>query len=185
MLAENWARLKRVTFDLLRHDGRSETLTREVYEYGDGATVLPYDPGRGTVLLVRQFRVAAEMNGGNGFLIEACAGLLDGDAPEVCASREAEEELGCRVSDLKRLATAYAAPGAIAERLSLFTARYSRADRISNGGGLAGEGEDIEVIEMPLAKAFAAIGKEIIDMKTILLLYALMAETGDGGQASR
>lgn len=185
MLADNWAKLKRITFDLLRRDGRTERLVREVYEYGDGAAVLPYDASRGTVLLVRQFRVAAEMNGGNGFLLEACAGLLDGDPPDVCATREAEEELGCRVHDLKPLATAYAAPGAIAERLSLFTARYTRSDRISAGGGLEGEGEDIEVIEMPLARAYAAIGKDIIDMKTILLLYALMAETGDGGQASR
>ncbi|MBN8997347.1 MAG: NUDIX domain-containing protein [Rhizobiales bacterium] len=185
ILADNWAKLKRVTFDLVRRDGRKSTVVREVYEYGDGAAVLPYDASRGTILLARQFRVAAELHGGNGFLLEACAGLLDGDTPEACALREAEEELGCRIRDLKRLATAYAAPGAIAERLSLFTARYSRADRISTGGGLEGEGEDIEVVEMPLARAFAAIGKDIIDMKTILLLYALMAETGDGGQASR
>src|SRR6185312_11593519 len=120
-----------------------------------------------------------------GFLLEACAGLLDGDDPETCARREAEEELGYRMRELKRIANAYAAPGAVAERLGLFTARYSPADRLSGGGGLEGEGEDIEVVELPLDKAFAMIGKEIVDMKTILLLYALMAETGDDGEASR
>ncbi len=112
-----------------------------------------------TVLLIRQFRVAAELNGGNGFIIEACAGLLDGDAPEVCARREGEEELGYRVRDLHRVATAYVAPGAVAERLSLFTARYSPADRISAGGGEEGEGEDIEVIEMQFSEALAMIGR--------------------------
>jgi nudix-type nucleoside diphosphatase (YffH/AdpP family) len=184
-ISDNWAKVRRVTFDLRRRDGRSETLVREVYEYGDGAAVLPCDPQRGTVLLVRQFRIAAELYGGDGFLLEACAGLLDGDDPETCARREAEEELGYRVHGLKRIANAYAAPGAVAERLSLFTARYSPADRLSAGGGLEGEGEDIEVIELPLDKAFAMIGKEIVDMKTILLLYALMAETGGDGKASR
>jgi nudix-type nucleoside diphosphatase (YffH/AdpP family) len=184
-IAASWAKVKRVTFDLVRRDGRTETLVREVYEYGDGAAVIPCDPERGTVLLVRQFRIAAELNGGNGLLLEACAGLLDGDDPETCALREAEEELGYRVHGLRRIANAYAAPGAVAERLSLFTARYDPAGRLSAGGGLEGEGEDIEVVELPLDKAFAMIGKEIVDMKTILLLYALMAETGDTWRADR
>jgi nudix-type nucleoside diphosphatase (YffH/AdpP family) len=185
VIADNWAKLSRVTFDLTRRDGRTERLVREVYEYGDGAAVLPYDQARGTILLVRQFRAAAELNGGEGFILEACAGLLDGDDAETCARREAEEELGYRVRSVRKLATAYVAPGAVAERLTLFTARYSPADRLSNGGGLEGEGEDIEVVELPLDKAFGMIGRGIVDMKTILLLYALMAETGDDGRASR
>lgn len=185
VIAKNWATLSRVTVDLTRRDGRTETLVREVYQYGDGAAVLPYDRARGTILLVRQFRAPAEVNGGNGFLLEACAGLLDGDAPETCARREAEEELGYRIHALRKLVTAYVAPGAVAERVTLFTARYTAADRLSAGGGLAGEGEDIEVLELTLDRAFAMIGSEIIDMKTILLLYGLMAETGDDGKASR
>lgn len=185
VIFSGWAKVKRVTFDLTRRDGRKATLVREVYEYGDGAAVLPYDPVRGTVLLVRQFRIAAELNGGNGFLIEACAGLLDGDEPAACARREGEEELGYGLREIRPLARAYAAPGAIAERLSLFTARYSPADRISDGGGEEHEGEDIEVLEMKLTEALAMIGRgEIIDMKTIVLLLQLQIEAGLSGEAA-
>ena len=100
-----------------------------------GATVLPYDRGRGTVLLVKQFRLPAYLHDRDGFLIETCAGLLDGDEPAVCARREAEEELGFRLSNLRHMATTYMTPGAVTERLSLFLADYDQAARIGDGGG--------------------------------------------------
>ena len=171
ILSSLWGTLKKITFDLTRRDGRVETLSREVYDFGDGVAVLPYDARRDTVLLIRQFRLPPHLAGASGCLIEACAGLLDGDEPETCARREAEEELGYRLGRLIRAFTIHTSPGVIMERLSLFVAPYTPADRISAGGGEPGEGEDIEVLELPFAEALAMIGRgEIIDAKTILLL---------------
>ena len=127
-------------------------LVREVHDHGHGATVLPYDAKRGTVLLVRQFRLPAYLHDHDGFIIETCAGLLDGDDPAQCAKREAEEELGFRLANLRYMTTVYMTPGAVTERLSLFIADYDHDARIGAGGGEAHEGEDIEVIEMRLRR---------------------------------
>lgn len=170
-LSAAWGRLKRVTLDLLRRDGSTATLVREVYDFGNGAAVLPIDRTRGTVLLIRQFRLPAMLAGGSGFLIEACAGLLDGDTPEACAMREAEEELGYRLKSVIPAVTIHTSPGVVTERLFLFTADYTPADRITVGGGHAEEGEDIEILEMPLVEALAMVERgEIVDAKTIILL---------------
>lgn len=174
ILSDDWAILKKTTFDYRRRDGVWETQVRQTYDRGDGAAILPFDPERGTVLLVRQFRWPAFVTGHKEPLIEACAGLLDKDDAETCIRKEAEEELGYRLNGVKLLFTPYMSPGSVTERLWLFAARYSPADRISEGGGAPEEGEDIEVLEMPVDDAMAAISDgRIIDAKTILLLQHL------------
>ena len=178
LLSDGWTKLKKIVLDYRRGDGRWDTQTREVYERGEAATVLPYDPDRGTVLLVRQFRLPVYLASGAETMLEACAGVLDEDEDaETCIRREAEEEMGCRLRNLKRLCAAYTIPGCVTEKVTFFTARYSPADRISAGGGHPDEGEDIEVVEMGLGDAFAATRDgRIIDAKTIVLVQALMLE---------
>jgi nudix-type nucleoside diphosphatase (YffH/AdpP family) len=123
VLSDDWAVLKEVTFDYRRRDGRLERHVRQTYDRGNGAAILPYDPDRGTVLLVRQFRLPAYMNGHPEPLIEACAGLLDAESPEACIRREAEEELGYRLRKVERVFEAFMSPGSVTERLVFFTAR--------------------------------------------------------------
>ena len=171
ILSDDWAVLKKTTFDYHRRDGRWETQVRQTYDRGDGAAVLPFDPDRKTVLLVRQFRYPCYVNGHAEPMIEVCAGKLDADDPEACVRREAEEELGYRLGDIRRVFNSFMSPGSITERLSLFVARYSPADRVSAGGGHADEGEDIEVLELTLDEAMTMIARgDINDAKTVMLL---------------
>jgi nudix-type nucleoside diphosphatase (YffH/AdpP family) len=132
------------------------------------------------VLLVRQFRFAAFDSGHPEPLLEVCAGLLDGDRPEECARREAEEELGYRPRDFRLLSNPFMSPGSLTERVALFTATYTAADRVSDGGGRADETEDIEIVEMTLADAYAATQDgRIIDAKTIVLIqHLILTEQG-------
>lgn len=176
-LSESWGTLKKTTFDYRARSGGWQTQTRETYDKGDGAAILPFDPVRGTVLLTRQFRYPAYAVGHEEPLIEACAGLLDADDPETAIRREAEEELGYRLRHVEHLYTAFMSPGSLTERLAFFTAEYTPADRISDGGGHAEEGEDIEVLEMTLDEALAAVRDgRIADAKTILLLQHVRLE---------
>lgn len=178
-LSQGWAKLDRYTIRYQRSDGREDVLRREVHDHGHGASVLPYDARRGTVLLVRQFRLPAYLHDHDGFLVEACAGLLDGDDPAQCAKREAEEELGFRLSNLRFMTTVYSTPGAVTERLSLFTADYDHGSRIGAGGGEAHEGEDIEVMEIPFDDMRRMVQEgRIIDAKTVLLSLFLERELG-------
>lgn len=171
VLSDDWAVLKKITFDYTRRDGRVERQVRQTYDRGHGAVILPYDPARGTVLLARQFRLPAYVCGHPEPLIEACAGLLDKDDPETCIRRETEEELGYRLRHVEKVFHVFMSPGSVTERLMFFVARYSPDDRVSHGGGDAHEGEDIEVLEPTLDEALAMIDRgEIIDAKTILLL---------------
>lgn len=175
LLSDNWGVLKKTTFDYRNSKGVWEPQVRETYDRGHGATVLPFDPDRGTVLLVRQFRYPAYVEGHEEPLLEACAGLLDADDPETCARREAEEELGYRLRDLELIMMPFMSPGSVTEKLAFFTAHYSAADRVSDGGGHVEEGEDIEVVEMPLRDAYdACLDGRIIDAKTIILVQHLM-----------
>jgi nudix-type nucleoside diphosphatase (YffH/AdpP family) len=177
VLSDEWAVLKKTVFDYRRSDGTWETQTRQTYDRGDGAVILPYDRERQTVLMVRQFRYPAYVTGHPEPLIEACAGLLDEDDPETCIRREAEEELGYRLRDVRRLYAPYMSPGSVTERLWFFVADYRPADRISEGGGSADEGEDIEVMELTLDKSLAMIESgDIIDAKTIMLVQHLALE---------
>ncbi|MBX4826788.1 NUDIX domain-containing protein [Klebsiella grimontii] len=174
LLSDNWYTLKKYTFELLRRDGRWQEQSREAYDRGNGAVILLYNREKQTVVLVRQFRFPVWINGHDGFLIEAAAGLLDNASPEARIVAEAEEETGFRVTRIEPVFIAYMSPGSVTEKLYFFIAEYSADDRHGDGGGLATEGEDIEVLEWPLEKALRAIGEgEIVDAKTIMLLQHL------------
>jgi nudix-type nucleoside diphosphatase (YffH/AdpP family) len=171
ILASHRFPLREIAFDYRRADGRWQTQRHEVYECSDAAAILPYDPRRGTILLARQFRLAAYLRQHTGQVLEACAGMLDGSDPETRICAEAEEELGCRLRRVWRLFTLFASPGVSTERLTYFVAEYAAEDRISPGGGRAEEGEDIEVLELPLGEAMQMVARgEIVDAKTVILL---------------
>ncbi len=171
ILARDKYTLTKTTFDYRRRDGAWQTLSRETYDRGNGAAILLYDPARRTVLLTRQFRYPAYANGHPAPLVEVVAGMLDEHSPEETIRREAEEEAGYRIAAPRRIFEAFMSPGAVTERLVFFVAAYSAADRISEGGGLKAEGEDIELLEPTLDDALAMIATgEIMDAKTIMLL---------------
>lgn len=171
-LADNRFRLEKVTFDQPGRDGSPEVLEREVYHPGPGAAVLPINRARGTVLLVRQLRIPAFVNGDGPMLVEACAGMIDeGDAPEDTVRKEAEQEMGYRIRAVRKVLELYMSPGASTEKLHLFVAEYGPEDRTGVGGGLPDEGESIDVLEVPLDRAWAMVeAGEIMDAKTVLLL---------------
>ena len=172
VLSSSWYVLRRTTFDHRRRDGRWTTEQRETHDRGNGAALLPYDAARRTVLLTRQFRFPAYVNGSpDGVLVEAAAGLLDAQDAEAAVRREAEEELGVVVGQLTRVFDVFTSPGSVTERLVCFAGPYTPADRVSAGGGLADEGEDIEVLEVGFDEALAWVDDgRIADAKTILLL---------------
>ncbi len=172
VLSDDWFVLRKTTFDYQRNDGTWQQQNRETYDRGNGAVLLLYNAARGTVVLTRQFRFPAYVNGcTDGMLIEACAGLLDGDDPHDCIRREVAEETGFIVRSPKKLFEAYMSPGSVTEKLHFFVAEYDDQDRVTAGGGDASEGEDIEVIELPLATALQMITAGTIqDGKTIMLL---------------
>ncbi len=172
LLSHHWYVLRTISFDYLRRNGQWHRQHREAYDRGNGAVLLLFNAARETVVLTRQFRLPAYINGcADGMLVEACAGLLDGDDPETCARREAEEETGYHVRQPKKLFEAYMSPGSVTEKLHFFAAEYEHADRLGDGGGHPDEGEDIEVMELPLAEALAMVSDgRIQDGKTIMLL---------------
>jgi len=177
ILVDDWARLTKYTIELRRRDGLWEKQVRQVYDRGNGACILPYDPARGTVLLVRQFRMPLYVTGHAAYPIEACAGLLDELDPEAAIVKEAEEELGYRLENVKRILNLFMSPGSVSEELAFFTANYRPSDRISEGGGHAHEGEDIEVLELSLSDAHEMIKRgEIADAKTVILIQHLKLE---------
>jgi nudix-type nucleoside diphosphatase (YffH/AdpP family) len=170
-LWSGWGTLRRLTLDQRRRDGRMARLTREVYGRGDGAAVLPCDVGRRTVILVRQFRPPAWEREGTQALWEAPAGLLDDADPTARALAETQEETGVRLRAIEKLFEAWSSPGCFAEKMHYFLGFYAEEDRIGPGGGLAEEGEDIEVRELDFDQAFAMMGMgQIQDAKTIVLL---------------
>ena len=178
LTSAGWHVLRRTTFDYRRRDRTWTTQQRETYDRGNGATILLYDPRRRTVLLTRQFRYPAYVNDHpDGMLIETAAGLLDDDDPETAIRRETAEELGVEVGPLTHVFDAYMSPGSVTERLHFYAAPYSPADRTGDQGGVADEGEDIEILELPVGEALAMIGDgRIADGKTIMLLqWAVLA----------
>jgi nudix-type nucleoside diphosphatase (YffH/AdpP family) len=177
LLSDAWYLLRSFTFDYQGSDGEWTEQRREVYDRGNGATILLRDETRDTVLLTRQFRMPAYLNGHpDGMLIEAPAGLLDGDDPETAIRREAEEETGYRADHVRKIGEYFMSPGSVTERIAFFMASYRADGRIARGGGLAGEGEDIEVIEVTLGDALAMVERgEIVDGKTVLLLRLAQA----------
>lgn len=172
LLSDHWYTLKTTRFDWRRRDGQWQEQHRETYDRGNGAALLPYDLARRTVLLVRQFRYPAFVNGHDDLLVEVAAGLLDDEAPEVRIRGEAEEELGYRLGAVRKVFEAFMSPGSVTEKLHFFVAPYDAGMRIGDGGGLAEEGEDIEVLEVTIDDALAMVADgRIVDAKTILLLY--------------
>jgi nudix-type nucleoside diphosphatase (YffH/AdpP family) len=178
LLSDDWYTLKKTTFDYRCRDGHWQRQSRETYDRGNGAVLLLFNVDRNTVVLTQQFRFPAYANGcPDGLLIEACAGLLDGDDPHTCIRREAQEETGFVVRAPRKILEAYMSPGSVTEKLHFFVAEYVPQDRVTTGGGDAAEGEDIEVIEVSMAGALQMIANgEIQDGKTIMLLqYAALA----------
>ncbi len=179
-LAQQRGKLTLVTFEQRTRSGEWRERKREVYDNGNSATILPYDAQRKTVLLTRQLRLPMFLQDGLESSIEACAGKLDGDKPEIRIVKEMEEELGYRIPKVERLFELYVSPATIMEKIVYFTCAYSPADKVSEGGGLPEEGEDIEVIETTLEKAAAMIAAgEIIDAKTVILVQCLRERVGD------
>jgi len=176
ILSNDYYLLKKTTFEYRRANGEWQEQTRETYDRGNCATVLPYNLAQRTVILVRQFRYPAYVNGYDDLLIEAAAGVLDGEAPEVRIHAEAEEEMGYRLGEIRKIFEAFSSPGTVTEKQHFFIAEYDPAMRVSSGGGLAEEGEDIEVLELPIDQALAMIvDGRIVDAKTIMLLqYAAL-----------
>lgn len=172
ILSDNWYVLKRVEYDIIDKTGVRKRQRREAYDRGNGATILLYNKEQGTVILTRQFRLPTFINGNtDGMLIETCAGLLDKDNPEDCIRRETEEETGYQIRDVKKVFEAYMSPGSVTEILYFFVASYTKDMKISAGGGIAEEEENIEVLEISLSKALEMIETgEIRDGKTIMLL---------------
>ena len=172
LLAAAWHVLRRTTFDLRHADGRWTTEQRETYDRGNGATVLLHDVDRRTVLLTRQFRYPVYVNGHpDGMLVEAAAGLLDDDDPVTAVRRETAEELGVEVGEVEHVFDVWTSPGSVTERLHCFAAPYTPASRTGPGGGLAEDGEDIEVVELDVDEALDQVADgRIADAKTILLL---------------
>jgi nudix-type nucleoside diphosphatase (YffH/AdpP family) len=170
-LSDDWYILKKTTFDYQRADGSWQTLSRETYDRGNGATILLYNKTLQTVVLTRQFRFPAYVNGHTDMLIEACAGLLDEDDPETCIKKETEEETGYRIQNVRKIFEAYMSPGSVTEKLFFFVGEYQPKAKINGGGGLESDGEDIGVVEIPFAQALEMINTgEIVDGKTIMLL---------------
>ena len=172
ILSKNWYVLKKITYEFRNEEGSLEKQTREVYDRGNGATILLYNKQQKTVILTRQFRMPTFVNGNaNGFLIEACAGLLDRDNPEDCIRRETEEETGYKIEKVQKVFEAFMSPGSVTEILHFFIAEYSNSMKVHEGGGIASEQENIEVLEILLEQAMAMIRSgEIKDAKTIMLL---------------
>ncbi len=172
ILSDNWYTLKKITYDFQKKDGSWQTQDREAYDRGNGAVILLYNKEKQTVLLTRQFRLPTYINGNeSGMLIEACAGLLDKDNPEDCIRRETEEEIGYKITAVRKIFEAYMSPGSVTEILYFFVAAYTADMKVNEGGGIAHEQEDIEVLELKIETAMQMIENgNIKDGKTIMLL---------------
>jgi len=174
VLSNNWGLVKKTTLELRRSNGEWQRQERETYDRGDGAGVLLYNRANRTVILTRQFRYPVYAHGEPGWLIEVVAGKLDGDDPVTTARKEAEEESGYRVRDVVLVSNSYMSPGSVTEKVAMFIAEYDANSRISDGGGLVDEGEDIEVLELDFDAALAMVPTgEIADAKTVILLQHL------------
>jgi len=175
VLSDNWYTLRKITYEYLKKDGTWEVQNREAYDRGNGATILLYNKKKGTVILTRQLRIPTYLNGNDsGMLIESCAGLLDRDNPEDCIKRETAEETGYQITSVQKIFEAYMSPGSVTEIVHFFIAEYTQSMKISEGGGIATEQEEIEVLEMKIDRAIQMIGNgEIKDAKTIMLIQYL------------
>lgn len=172
VLSDNWYILRKITYEYQKKDGTIMSQSREAYDRGNGATILLYNKEQKTVILTRQFRLPTFVNGNeSGMMIEACAGLLDKDNAEDCIRRETEEETGYKITDVRKIFEAYMSPGSVTEILYFFIAEYAKEMKVSEGGGLDHEEENIEVLEIDITEAMEMVANgEIKDAKTIMLL---------------
>lgn len=179
ILSDNWYILKKITYEYVKKDGTKLTQSREAYDRGNGATILLYNKEQQTVILTRQFRLPTFINGNKtGMLIEACAGLLDKDNAEDCIKRETEEETGYKITEIQKVFEAYMSPGSVTEILYFFIAEYETSMKVTDGGGVAHEEENIEVLEITIEQAMNMITNgEIKDGKTIMLLQYVKLHT--------
>lgn len=172
LLSDNWYVLNKVTFNYKKENQPVESHIREVYDRGNGAGILLYNSSKKTVILTRQFRLPTYLNGNKtGMMIEVCAGLLDKNNAEDAIIRETEEETGYRLKKVQKVIETYMSPGSVTEILYLFVGEYDEKMKVSEGGGLDAEQENIEVLEYTFDEAYAMIESgEITDAKTIMLL---------------
>jgi GDP-mannose pyrophosphatase NudK len=172
VLSDNWYTLKKITYEYTKNNGETIVHSREAYDRGNGAVILLYNKAGKKVILTRQFRLPTYINGNpNGMLIEACAGLLDKDNPEDAIKREVEEETGYKISTVEKVFEAYMSPGSVTEILYFFIAEYADSMKVSEGGGVEAEQENIQVMEMGIMEAMRLMETgEIRDGKTIMLL---------------
>ena len=172
VLANNWYTLRKITFEYRKKDGTWETQVREAYDRGNGATILLYNKEQHTVILTEQFRMPTYLNGNeSGLLIEACAGLLDTKGAEDSIKRETEEETGYKITEARKIFEAYMSPGSVTEIVHFFVAEYAKEMKISEGGGLDHEQENIDVLELPFETCLFMVNNGTIkDAKTIMLL---------------
>ncbi|CNJ25209.1 GDP-mannose pyrophosphatase NudK [Yersinia aldovae] len=170
LLSENWFKLRKYTYDLKTESGTAVQQIREVYDRGNGATILLYNRQKGTVVLIDQFRMPTYVNGNpTGMLLEACAGLLDNDSPEECIRREAMEETGYQIDKVQKLFEAYMSPGGVTEIIYFFAAEYHSDQKVTDNVGV--EDEVINVVELLFSEAIAMMADgRIKDGKTIMLL---------------
>ncbi len=177
LLSGNYYILKKYNFDYLMPNGKWVNQMREVYDRGDGAGILLYNTTKKTIILIKQFRIPTYLNeNDDGMLLEIAAGLLDKDNPEECIIRETEEETGYRLKSVKKVYEGYSSPGVMTEKMHFFVGEYTDDMKVSDGGGLDDEAEDIEVMEIPFKKAVEMLHNgEIVDTRTIVLLqYAII-----------
>lgn len=172
LLSDNWYTLNKYSFEYQKPNGDWERQEREAYDRGNGSTILLYNAAKGTIILTRQFRLPTYVNGNaDGMMIETCAGLLDKDNAEDCIRKEAEEETGYKLDKVKKIFEAYMSPGSVTEIIHFFIAEYRADMKVSDGGGLAHEQENIQVLELNFDDAYNMIASgDIKDGKTIMLL---------------
>lgn len=177
LLSDNYYTLNKLTFDYKLRNGNWVSQMRECYDRGDGAGILLYNKEKSTVILTKQFRMPTFLNNNeDGMLVEVCAGMLDKDNPEACVIRETEEEVGYRLKEVKKVFEAYSSPGVMTEKMHFFIGEYTEAMKVNEGGGVEGEHEDIEVLEIPFTEAIKMLNNgDIHDTRTIVLLqYAII-----------
>lgn len=180
---KGWNSFDIVTVEATDREGALHRIDREVIDHGEAGVVLTIDRRRDIAILVRQWRAPLVVLGENPFLLEACAGIIDpGENAEEAARREAEEEIGVKIGSMRKIATVLPSAGTLTERMHLFIAEVSDGDRTESGGGNSGEGEDIEVVELPLAELFGMARRgDIQDAKTLILVQRLMIEELESG----
>lgn len=173
----DWSHFQRILYRVRRADGEWIKQEREFLDRGDAVALLPYCRETGNLLLTRQFRMPVYVKRPEeSMLLEVCGGILDHDDPEVTLRHEAVEELGIELGEFERVFEAYSTPGSVCEKVYYFIAPYTPDQRLHAGGGNLHEGEDIEVLEMPLAEAIRLIRSgEIRDARTVALVFYLAA----------